>query len=371
VRRAVARVLAPAVAAALGCVPAAPPPQVPVEAAAISTATWRAQNAGTGASLRGVAAVSDRVAWVSGSRGTVLRTIDGGATWARLPVTGGDSLDFRSLAATSADTAWLASAGDGAEGQARVFRTTDGGRSWRLVLVDTAKGAFFDAIALRDGRRAALLSDPVGGRFPVWTTDDGASWRRAASIPAAQPGEAAFAAGGRALAVAGPRHAWFVTGGAAGARAFRSTDGGRTWTAAPVPVSFVRSASSGLFAVAFRDTLHGVAVGGDYAAPRGGVGDVSAIHTDDGGRSWRPASRPPRGYWSGLAWIPGAPSTVVAVGLRGTAVSRDGGRSWAVVDSLPLHAVAAAGPAAVWAVGPRGRVVRVSGEGALLAPGGL
>jgi photosystem II stability/assembly factor-like uncharacterized protein len=178
------------------------------------------------------------------------------------------------------------------------------------------------------------------------------------------PGEAAFAAGGRALAVAGRRHAWFVTGGAAGARAFRSTDGGRSWTAAPVPVSFVRSASSGLFAVAFRDTLRGVAVGGDYGTPRGGVGDVSAILTEDGGLTWRPASRPPRGYWSGLAWLPGTPGTVVAVGLRGTALSRDDGRSWTVVDSLPLHAVAAASPSAVWAVGPRGRLVRVSGAGA-------
>ena len=352
------RRLAIVIPVVVSCTPPEPPPP-PVEPALVSTATWRAVDARTGASLRGVAAGGERIAWVSGTRGTVLRTVDGGATWQRLAVQGGDSLDFRSLAATGADTAWVASAGDGAAGQARVYRTTDGGRTWRLVLSDTAKGAFFDALALRDGRRAALLSDPVGGRFPVWITEDGTSWQRAETMPAAIGGEAAFAAGGRALTVAGARHAWFVTGGTAGARAFRSTDGGRTWSATPVPVSFVRTASTGLFAVAFRDTLQGVAVGGNYAVPQGNIGDVVAIYTEDGGVSWRPASRPPQGYWSGLAWIPGPTPSVVAVGLRGTALSSDGGRTWAIVDSLPLHAVAAASPTAVWAVGPRGRVVRM------------
>src|SRR5215207_2967091 len=67
----------------LSCTPPPPVPP-PVEPASISTPTWRAQDARTGASLRGVAAIGDRVAWVSGTRGTVLRTLDGGVTWERL-----------------------------------------------------------------------------------------------------------------------------------------------------------------------------------------------------------------------------------------------------------------------------------------------
>jgi hypothetical protein len=49
----------------------------------------------------------------------------------------------------------------------------------------------------------------------------------------------------------------------------------------------------------------------------------------------------------------------VAVGGAGTAVTRDAGRTWAVVDTATLNAVSFA-PADVagWAVGPRGRVVR-------------
>jgi len=48
-------------------------------------AVWTVQVSGTDASLRGVSAVDDRTAWVSGSKGTVLRTVDGGATWTAVP----------------------------------------------------------------------------------------------------------------------------------------------------------------------------------------------------------------------------------------------------------------------------------------------
>jgi photosystem II stability/assembly factor-like uncharacterized protein len=53
----------------------------PPPAAALPSPLWEAQPAAAaaaGASLRGVRAVSARVAWASGSAGTVLRTTDGG-----------------------------------------------------------------------------------------------------------------------------------------------------------------------------------------------------------------------------------------------------------------------------------------------------
>jgi hypothetical protein len=120
-----------------------------------------------------------------------------------------------------------------------------------------------------------------------------------------------------------------------------------------------RGASAGLFAVAFRSAASGVAVGGDYRVARTGTRQI--VRTDDGVR-WltADAGEAAAGYWSGLAYVPGAAATaVVAVGGAGTAVSRDDGRTWAVVDTATLHAVAFAAPDAGWAVGPGGRVVRV------------
>ena len=44
--------------------------------------SWQATPTGSTERFRGLSAVSSKVAWVSGTAGTVLRTTDGGASWA-------------------------------------------------------------------------------------------------------------------------------------------------------------------------------------------------------------------------------------------------------------------------------------------------
>ena len=60
----------------------------------LAAPNWTVQTSGVTARLRGVSAVSERVAWVSGSGSTVLRTMDGGQSWQKLSVTT-DVLDDR------------------------------------------------------------------------------------------------------------------------------------------------------------------------------------------------------------------------------------------------------------------------------------
>src|SRR5207244_12563254 len=116
--------------------------------------------------------------------------------------------------------------------------------------------------------RGIALSDPVDGRFLVLlTTDSGAYWTSspASGMPPALPGEAAFAASNSALVTGPGGAAWFATGGGPVARVFRTTDFGQGWTFVDTPIPTGRG-SAGIFALAFRDALNGVAVGGDYQA---------------------------------------------------------------------------------------------------------
>src|SRR5947208_16874227 len=95
--------------------------------ALVSTAApphWEQQRSGVTARLRGVSAVSDRVAWASGAGGTVLRTVDGGGTWSTLPVPGAGQLDFRDVDAISDVVAYVLSIGPG--GASRIYQTRDG-----------------------------------------------------------------------------------------------------------------------------------------------------------------------------------------------------------------------------------------------------
>lgn len=313
---------------------------------------------GTAASLRGVSAVSGRVAWASGSGGTVLRTVDGGRHWLPVPApAGSDSLDFRDVEGVSATTAYLMSAGPGR--QSRIYKTTTGGRRWSLQYSQPDSAFFLDAMAFWDARRGIAVSDPVRGRFVVLaTTDGGDRWvpAHAEGMPSALAGEAGFAAGGAAVATFGTRGAAFGTGGTA-ARVFVSTDAGRSWHAAPTPLA-QGTASQGVFALAFAGGGRGVAVGGDYAAPTAAAG--VAATTTDGGRSWAAGTGAagPRGYRSGVALVPGGDGRrFVAVGSSGSDRSDDGGASWQPIDTLALNAVSFAPSGAGWAVGPAGRIV--------------
>src|SRR5262249_16128431 len=62
-------------------------------------AQWQSQMSGTDVQLRGISAVSDQIAWASGAKGTVLRTIDGGEHWAKVNVPDAEALDFRDVQA--------------------------------------------------------------------------------------------------------------------------------------------------------------------------------------------------------------------------------------------------------------------------------
>jgi photosystem II stability/assembly factor-like uncharacterized protein len=305
--------------------------------------------------------IGNEVAWASGTGGTFLRTTDGGKTWKVGTVPSASALDFRDIHAVDADTAYLLAIGGG--DLSRIHKTGDGGATWNTLYVNKDPKGFLDALAFWDNDHGLALGDPVGGRFVILKTDDGGkTWEPTPpeGMPPSLPGEGAFAASGTCLVVGRDGHAWIATGGAKVSRVFRSTDGGRTWTAHETPVR-ADTPSSGIFSLAFHDADHGVAVGGDYKEPKR-AGNVVAL-TSDGGRTWRlTRGRGPGEYRSAVAYVPGTHGrTLVAVGPTGSDVSVDGGENWAPLGTTGFHAVGFASPLAGWAVGEDGLVARFEG----------
>jgi photosystem II stability/assembly factor-like uncharacterized protein len=311
-----------------------------------------------------VSAVSERVAWASGNKGTVVRTVDGGATWTLVSPPDAAALDFRDIEAFDADTAYVLSIGNG--DTSRIYKTADGGKTWALQFTSPDPKSFYDAIAFWDVNNGLAFGDPVGGRFTVISTADGGrTWTPVppANLPPALEGEGAFAASGTCLVVEGTANAWFGTGGAARARVFRSTDRGRTWSVADTPI-MAGNASSGIFSLAFADARRGIAVGGDYRRERDS-GD-NLISTTDGGKTWElPRAAQPgastarlRSFRSAAAFVPGTKGLgIVVTGPGGTDLSRDGGATWAPLGDDGYHAFSfGRGASAGWAAGEQGRL---------------
>jgi photosystem II stability/assembly factor-like uncharacterized protein len=302
--------------------------------------------------LRGISAVSDKVAWASGAGGTVLRTTDGGATWQKLEIVGAENLDFRDIQAFDQNTAFVLSIGPG--DKSRIYKTTDGGKIWQRQFTNSDQKAFYDCFAFWDSTHGIALSDSVDAKFPLIATSDGLNWNPVAvkSMPAALPNEGAFAASGTCIATFGKNDVWFGTGGPA-ARVFHSADRGLSWTVAETPIIH-GAASQGVFSLAFWTAKDGVAVGGDYKEPAKGEGIAALTH--DGGKTWKLSTKQPPGYRSAVA--SGVAHVLVAVGTSGTDISHDGGNTWAPLFAEDLNALALVGNSG-WAVGPAGKIVTV------------
>ena len=326
---------------------------------------WQQQASGTDVQLRGISAVSAQVAWASGAKGTVLRTIDGGSTWTRVNVPDAETLDFRDVQAFDANTAFVLSIGPG--DQSRIYKTTDGGRIWQLQFTNKNPKAFYDCFAFWDSTHGIALSDSVDGKFPLIATSDGVSWNPVAvkKMPAALPSEGAFAASGTCIATFGKKDVWFGTGGPA-ARVFHSSDRGVNWTVAETPILH-GAASQGIFSVLFWNEKDGAIVGGDYQNPT--QAEQSSATTADGGKTWVLSTQFPRGYRSALAVaaLSAVVSTqkLVATGTTGTDYSQDG-KYWrskqldkpeSIPDDHGYNAVSCVSDVC-WAVGPGGKIGR-------------
>jgi photosystem II stability/assembly factor-like uncharacterized protein len=303
--------------------------------------------------------VNANVVWASGVGGTFAVTTNGGRTWRSGVVSGASDLQFRDVEGVSADVAYLLAAGPGEA--SRIYKTVNGGRTWQLQFKNEKEKGFYDCFAFWSPDRGITMADAINGRFPVVRTRNGDDWVNISGrMPAAQPGEAAFAASGTCVATFGQERAWIVTGGAEKARVLRTTDGGDSWRAFQTPLP-QGTGGSGVFTVEFRDALHGIIAGGDLDRPFAHTENVAI--SNDGGRTWQLVDGTPFGGAAfGLSYIHGTSARgVVITGPNGAAWSDDEGHSWHRLAGVrDFWAVAFANPSAGWLVGTEGRILKVS-----------
>jgi len=339
------------------------------EAPLIHQPTLTPQDSGTTNGLIAVWPVNPRVVWASGRNGTYTVTTDGGQTWNANVVPGAEMLQFRDVQAFSASVAYLMSIGtSGDPTDFRIYKTTDGGATWTIQFVNQNPDAFYDGIAFWTPLRGIAHSDSVNGVFPDIRTTDGMTWQDISNnMPPALPGEFSFAASGTCVTTQGGRNAWIATGGATIARILATTDQGNTWNAYDTPL--LSSPSAGAFTVNFRDPFHGIVGGGDLdpADPN----NARTALSSDGGRTWALTNPPPvTGAIFGLSYVGrtgrgagnnlGA-AVVITANDGGAAWTPDEGNTWyALPDVSGFWAVAFATPKAGWLVGTDGRILKIS-----------
>src|SRR5215813_4922445 len=139
--------------------------------------SWRVLLSGSEMNLRGIAADFARppsgksgtdggagqgndnaiVIWASGTNGRILRSADSGKTWKQAHIADAESLDFRGVQSFGALTAYAMSIGN--DGKSRIYKTTDGGETWRLQYSDQRAEFFLDGLLCRREKDCYAISD--------------------------------------------------------------------------------------------------------------------------------------------------------------------------------------------------------------------
>jgi photosystem II stability/assembly factor-like uncharacterized protein len=315
---------------------------------------WQPIATGAEANFRGLSAISDQIAWASGSGGTVIRTIDGGKTWEDVSIPDTDTIQYRDIEAFDANTAIVLSAGL----PAVIYKTTDGGKNWDQKYFSMVEGTFYDAMDFWDEQEGIAFGDAIDSRLLILkTTDGGENWVELPfeQRPKSIAGQGGFAASGTCLRTQGDSAVYIGLGGPE-ASLFYSQDRGITWNKTISPLQSGQP-SEGIFSIDFKNDLEGIMVGGDYRGDS--LSNINAAYTTNGGRTWLPmrSSNKPGGYRSGVAiWN----NYVFTVGRESCDFYQEGKEGYQPMNGGYYAVDVSRDEQAVWASGPKGQIAKLA-----------
>lgn len=280
-------------------------------------------------SLRGLSAVTNDIVWVSGNKGTVGRSTDGGRTWEWITVKGFETRDFRDIEAFNETTAVIIAVAE----PAVILRTTDGGKNWDVVYENKNPGMFLDAMDFIDERHGTVIGDPIGGKmFLASTNDGGLTWKDAdpKDLPAVDDGEACFASSGTNIRLLANFKYVFISGGRK-SRVFYN----ETPNVIPITQGLESTGGNSIAVRQDKNSNSGrwIVVGGDFASDT--TRARNCFISIDQGKTWISPTVPPFGYRSCVEFI--TEKDIITCGTKGVDISTDDGITWKNISPTGFH----------------------------------
>lgn len=341
-------------------------------------------------SIRGMSVVNNNVIWVSGSSGSVGKSLDGGKTWNWITVAGYEKSDFRDIEAFDDKTALIM----GITQPAVILKTKDGGLSWRKVFEDTTKEAFFDAMAFtidsseiqhnsdisvsdpndkttpaieyNRGFIGMFIGDPINNQhYVAFTENEGDSWELVLKENKPETKKTDYANGEAFFASSGTNITW-INFKADFSPSILAVSGGIESSLIEFPFGKKRAiplikgkTSTGANSIAISKKNKGVIVGGDFANDTLREGNMVLFNY--GEKELEPSflkpTTPPHGYRSCVIYID--ETNLITCGTSGVDISKDGGINWELISNESFHVVQKAKNGnAVFLAGKGGRIAK-------------
>jgi len=264
----------------------------------------------------------------------VYKSIDGGKTWHNVGLEDTYHIGAVRVHPRNPDIVYVAALGHlfGPNEQRGVYRSTDGGKTWKQVLTRGPEAGAVDLAMDPSDPRVLYASfwqvsrkpwrlDSGGPGSGLWKSIDGGdTWTDISHAPGLPKG--VLGRIGVTVSPADPERVWAIVEAAEGG-VFRSDNGGKNWT--KVNGQSILRQRAWYYSHIYADTKDADTI---YAL------NVGMYRSIDGGKTYT-SLRPPHGDNHDL-WIdPANPQRMIESNDGGAAVSNDGGRNWSSEDNQP------------------------------------
>lgn len=289
-------------------------------------------------SFRGMSIVSNNIIWVSGNKGTIGKSTDGGFTWQWLTVKGFEKTDFRDIHAFDSLHAVIM----GIDNPAYILTTKDGGVNWTISFTKKQDGIFLDAMHFNK-QFGICIGDPINLDssqkkyfYILRTYDKGEHWQEELlqNMPVnTTNGEAIFSASGTNIILMNKHSKYdyaFVTGGQKSNLFFVTKDGKKMVSYA----SFLQqgNTSAGIFSFD-KNGNYFYCVGGDYKQPNNAANAFAIFNLKN--FTWEQPATQPNGYRSCIRFI--KKNNWVTCGTNGVDITHNNGNSWNIISTLSFN----------------------------------
>lgn len=266
----------------------------------------------------------------------VFKSVDGGKNWQYMGLKNTKTIHRIIIHRDNPDIVWVAALGNawGTNEERGVFKTTDGGKTWRKVLyvndqtgcadlvIDPSNPNKLIAAMWEYGRKPWIFNSGGKGSGLYVSFDGGETWQRRTEKDGLPKGD--LGRMGLAIAPSNPKYVYAIVEAKENGF-YSSTDGGFTWS---------KAADKGFGDRPFYYSEI-------YADPKNERRVYSIFttinRTEDGGRNWTSFAG-----WTihpdhHAFWIsPDNPDYLINGNDGGLNITRDGGKTWQFVENLPL-----------------------------------
>src|SRR4051794_6050494 len=264
----------------------------------------------------------------------VYKSLDGGRTWKNMGLEDSYHIGAVVVHPKDANVVYVAALGHlwGPNEMRGVYRSTDGGATWKQVLkrtnvagavdlaMDPANPRVLYAATWEISRKPWRMDSGGPGSGLFKSTDGGDTWNEISRAPGLPRG--VLGRIGVTVSPVNPERVWAQVEAADGGL-FRSDNGGRNWTRVNESADLRQRAW--YYTHVFADTRNADTV---YAL------NVGIYKSIDGGRTFS-ALNPPHGDNHDLWISPNDPKTMIEANDGGATVTHDGGRTWSTIDNQP------------------------------------